>query len=81
MDCHGLEPRRLVETTAPTEFCGKSNIIAKTALVPVEHRILFKVLLMTFKIVNDCAQEYLSDFLETYVPTRSLRSATFSSCS
>ena len=27
----------------------------------VEHRILFKVLLMIFKIVNDCAPEHLSD--------------------
>ena len=31
---------------------------------------------MTFKIINGCAPEYLSDLLETYVPIRSLRSAT-----
>ena len=44
--------------------------------LPVEHRIIFKVLLMSFKIINGCAPEYLSDLLETYVPTRSLRSST-----
>ena len=41
-----------------------------------QNRIIFKVLLMTFKIINGCAPEYLSHLLETYVPTRSLRSAT-----
>ena len=37
---------------------------------------LMKVLLMTFKIINGCAPEYLSDLLEMYVPACSLRSAT-----
>ena len=50
--------------------------LEKLHWLPVEHRIIFKVLLMTFKIINDCAPEYLSDSIETYVPTRSLRSAT-----
>ena len=31
---------------------------------------------MISKIVNECAPEYLSDLLETYVPTRSLRSVS-----
>ena len=43
---------------------------------PVDHRIIFKVLLMTFKTMNGCPPEYLSDLLDTYVPMRSLRSAT-----
>ena len=34
------------------------------------------MLFLTFKIINGCAPEYLSDLLETYVPTRSLHSAT-----
>ena len=50
--------------------------LEKLHWLPVEHRIIFKVLLITFKIINDCAPEYLSDLIETYVPTRSLRSAT-----
>ena len=56
-------------------FRCESAIIALHWL-PVEQRIIFKVLLMTFKIINSCAPEYLSDLLETYVPTRFLRSAT-----
>ena len=50
--------------------------LEKLHWLPIEHRIIFKVLLMTFKIINGCAPEYLSDLLETYVPTRSLCSAT-----
>ena len=44
--------------------------------LPIEHTIIFRVLLMTLKIINGYATEYLSDLLETYVPTRTLRSAT-----
>ena len=53
-----------------------SPLIQKLHWLPVKHRIIFKVLLMTFKIINGCAPEYLSDLLEIYAPTRSLRSAT-----
>ena len=45
-------------------------------ITPSLEKLHWLPLLMTFKIINGCAPEYLSDLLETYVPTRSLRSAT-----
>ena len=65
---------RLVMKCKPRDHI--TSLLQKLHWLPVEHRIIFKVLLMTFKIINGCAPEYLSDLLETYVPKRSLRSAT-----
>ena len=42
--------------------------------LPVEYRIIFKILLITFKILNGIAPNYLKDLLEPYVPRRTLRS-------
>jgi hypothetical protein len=44
--------------------------------LPVEYRILFKVLLLTFKCLNGQGPTYLKDLLVPYVPTRSLRSSS-----
>ena len=43
--------------------------------LPVRFRITFKVLLFVFKSRHGLAPSYISDLLENYVPTRSLRSA------
>ena len=43
--------------------------------LPVARRIDFKVLLLCFKCMNDVGPEYLSELLETYSPTRCLRSS------
>ena len=43
--------------------------------LPVEHRITFKLLLITFKILRDQAPAYLKVLLSLHVPGRSLRSA------
>ena len=42
--------------------------------LPEEYRIIFKILLITFKILNGIAPNYLKDSLEPYVPRRTLRS-------
>ena len=42
--------------------------------LPVEQRIEYKILLLTFKALNDCAPSYLSELVKPYVPPRSLRS-------
>ena len=44
--------------------------------LPMEQRITFKILLLTFKALNNFCPSYISDLLETYKPTtcRSLRS-------
>jgi hypothetical protein len=42
--------------------------------LPVDHRIVFKILLLVYKCLNDSAPVYLKDLLQQYIPTRSLRS-------
>ena len=44
--------------------------------LPVEYRIVYKVLLLTFKVLNGKGPEYLRELLTVYVPGRSLRSET-----
>ena len=42
--------------------------------LPVASRIQFKVLLLTFKALNDLAPSYLCDLVKVYVPKKELRS-------
>ena len=42
-------------------------------LLPVEKRIVYKVLLIAFKVVHDQAPSYLKDLINVYQPARSLR--------
>ena len=45
--------------------------------LPVKERIMYKVLLVTFKVVHGIrVPEYLASLLEPYTPPRSLRSET-----
>ena len=41
----------------------------------MEQRIIFKILLLTFKALNNLYPSYISDLLETYKPARNLRSS------
>ncbi len=43
--------------------------------LPVNIRIIFKLLCLTYKALNGLAPPYLADLLKSYIPTRSLRSA------
>ena len=42
--------------------------------LPVEQRVEFKILLLTYKVVNGMAPVYLQDLLDLYRPCHSLRS-------
>jgi hypothetical protein len=42
--------------------------------LPIRFRIRYKLILLTFKCLNDCAPFYLSDLITPYVPNRQLRS-------
>ena len=44
--------------------------------LPVEQRIIFKISLFTFKVINSLAPSYLSKLLEAYVLTCMLRSSS-----
>ena len=43
--------------------------------LPIKFRVQFKVLLLTFKSLHDHAPKYLSELIQAYTTTRSLRSA------
>ena len=51
------------------------NIRKELRWLPIEFRIKFKIILLTFKCLNDLAPKYLQDLLEVYKPQRNLRSA------
>jgi hypothetical protein len=42
--------------------------------LPIKERIVFKVLLHTYRALNNLAPQYLTDLLEVYKPPRTLRS-------
>jgi len=44
--------------------------------LPVHLRVIFKILLLTYRIHHGLAPAYLSDLLKAYNPTRSLRSSS-----
>ena len=44
--------------------------------LPVKYRIIFKVVLLTFKALHGLASNYLRTLLQSYIPSRSLRSET-----
>ena len=50
--------------------------LRKLHWLPVESRIIFKVLLITFKIIHGLCPAYLSSLLQLYQPQRSLRSSS-----
>ena len=50
-------------------------VLMKLNWLPVEQRIQYKLLIQVYKALNVLAPEYISDLLQEYVPSRSLRSA------
>ena len=52
-----------------------SPVLQKLYWLPVEHHIIFKVLLMTFKCLNGTVPSYLSDLIRRYIPRRNLTPA------
>ena len=50
------------------------HILKELHRLPVQHRIIFKILTLTYKTLNTDAPQYLKDLLQPYVPSRNLRS-------
>ena len=44
--------------------------------LPVEHRVTYKIALITFKVLRGLAPPYLEELVQVYVPRRTLRSAS-----
>ena len=53
-----------------------SSILNDLHWLPISKRIDFKLLLITYKCLNDLAPAYLSELLTKYVPVRNLRSSS-----
>ena len=56
-------------------LCGRkfdrvTPLLKELHWLPVEQRIIFKILLVTFKALNNFCPSYISDLLETYKPAR-----------
>uniref|UniRef100_UPI003AAD7030 uncharacterized protein n=1 Tax=Centroberyx gerrardi TaxID=166262 RepID=UPI003AAD7030 len=51
-------------------------ILIQLHWLPVQYRIDYKNLLLTFKALHNLAPTYLSDLLQDYIPSRSLRSSS-----
>jgi hypothetical protein len=64
---------RLVSLSSKFEHI--KPILAELHWLPVEHRIQFKILLITYKALHDQAPGYIKELLVRYEPTHNLRSS------
>ena len=56
------------------KFDHISPVLRKLHWLPVEHRISYKILLLTYKALNGHAPQYLTAIISKYVPPQPLRS-------
>jgi hypothetical protein len=73
--------QRVQNAAARVIVCAKksdhiSPILQRLHWLPVEHRVQFKIEMLTYKTLHGLAPPYLEDLISEYVPTRALRSAT-----
>ena len=59
-----------------SKFDHISDTLKELHWFPVEQRIIFKINLICFKILNNLAPDYLVDLIHVYKPARYLRSAS-----
>ena len=59
-----------------SKFDHISDTLMKLHWLPVEQRIIFKINLISFKILNNLAPDYLVDLVHVYEPARYLRSSS-----
>ena len=57
------------------DSCEKIPVMMNPHSLPVDQRIQCKLLIQMHKALNGHAPEYMSDIVQSYVPTRALRSA------
>ena len=62
-------------TTLTPKRSHISPVLAQLHWLPVRQRIEYKILLYTYKALNELAPIYLTDLIECYIPPRTLRSA------
>lgn len=52
------------------------HVLKQLHWLPVNQRINYKILLLTYKALNGQAPSYITELLEPYAPTRNLRSSS-----
>ena len=57
------------------KYCHVTPLLQELHWLPISSRIKFKVLLIVYKTLNGLAPSYLSNLLQYYEPSRSLRSS------
>ena len=58
-----------------SKYTHTTPVLKELHWLPVVERIKFKILMLTWKIVNGGAPHYFHDLISEYVPTRNLRSS------
>uniref|UniRef100_A0A3B4GYQ8 Reverse transcriptase domain-containing protein n=1 Tax=Pundamilia nyererei TaxID=303518 RepID=A0A3B4GYQ8_9CICH len=61
--------------TGTRKFDSITPVLKNLHWLPIKYRIDFKILLFTYKILNNMAPDYLADLLCLYSPQRALRSS------
>ena len=57
------------------KFDHVSLVLKQLKWLPIEKRVHFKILILTFKGLHGLAPSYINDVLQPYVPARLLRSS------
>ena len=65
---------RLISLTGKNEHI--TSVIRDLHWLPVNQRITYKILILTFKILHHMSPDYLMELITPYTPTRSLRSCS-----
>lgn len=80
LDKSSIQRLQLVQNAAARLLTAKKQkdhitpVLRSLHWLPVQRRIEFKTLLLTFKSLNGLAPPYLAEIIRTYTPTRPLRS-------
>ena len=62
--------------TCSRKHCHITPILIQLHWLPVADRIKFKILLITYKSLNNLAPSYIADLISRYKPSRNLRSSS-----
>ena len=60
--------------TRNSKYAHVTPLLVELHWLPVEQRIIFKILLLVYKSLNNLAPSYISNLLKIYCPGRNLRS-------
>ena len=65
---------RMITRTKRSEHI--QPVLYKLHWLPIKQRVVFKILLLTYKVLNDLSPDYMKDLIIPYRPGRALRSSS-----